>query len=148
MMMVDIPPDLSDNDKNVLLEQWRTCVEMADHISSRRDTMNSLFITINLSLIAAISLSWQGKSIIIAVSGVVLCYLWYHLIEYYRNLNNAKFEVILALEKGLPSQPFSEEWDSFEKKKSQEGTTLEKILPAVFILLHAGLSACIALMAV
>lgn len=139
--MVDKSSELSDNDKNILLEQWCTCVEMADHISSRRDTMNSLFITINLSLITAISLIWQVKSLAMAVSGIVICILWHRLIGYYRSLNKSKYEVINSIEEMLPAQPFKDEWAIFEKTKSKEGTNLEKNLPRLFIVLYLVLSA-------
>lgn len=30
-------------DKEALLSQWQTCVEMANSVSQRRDSMNNLF---------------------------------------------------------------------------------------------------------
>lgn len=47
-----------DNKKDDLLSiQWQTCVEMANSVSQRRDTMNNLFVTLNLAIIAGISIS-------------------------------------------------------------------------------------------
>ena len=40
-------------DKEVLLSQWQTCVEMANSVSQRRDSMNNLFVTLNIALLAA-----------------------------------------------------------------------------------------------
>lgn len=36
--------------ENHILEQWKTCVEMADNISERRVTTNNFFITLNTIL--------------------------------------------------------------------------------------------------
>ena len=33
----------------ITLTQWKTCVEMADSISKRRDTLNNTFTTLNIS---------------------------------------------------------------------------------------------------
>lgn len=41
-----------DSQEN-LLAQWQTCVEMANSVSERRDTMNNLFVTLNIAIIAA-----------------------------------------------------------------------------------------------
>lgn len=35
-----------DKDQDVLAI-WQTCVEMANGVSQRRDTMNNLFVTLN-----------------------------------------------------------------------------------------------------
>ena len=35
-------------DKELLLNQWQTCVDMANSVSQRRDNMNNIFITLNL----------------------------------------------------------------------------------------------------
>lgn len=40
------------DDKNSILVQWQTCVQMADSVSKRRDTTNHLFVTLNLALLA------------------------------------------------------------------------------------------------
>lgn len=37
------------------IEQWKTCVDMANKNSEKRNSANALFVTINSGLIAAIS---------------------------------------------------------------------------------------------
>ena len=32
--------------EDLILAQWQTCVEMANSVSQRRDTMNNVFITL------------------------------------------------------------------------------------------------------
>lgn len=121
----------------LLLAQWQTCVEMANSISQRRDTMNNIFITLNLAIMAAVSIVWDIKSILILVAGVVVCVLWLLFIRNYKQLNSAKFDVINRIEKDLPAQPFCEEWEKLQSnKKYMDGTKLEKCLPTMFIALY------------
>lgn len=121
-------------DSHVVLEQWKTCVEMANEISSRRDTMNNLFVTLNLAFIAAISLTWDAKISILSVVSIVVNIIWLLLIRYYKKINEAKYKIILKMEKDLPFQAFSDEWKVYKSGKySINGTTLELLLPCTFI---------------
>ena len=127
---------MKDN-KEIILAQWQTGVDMANSTSQRRDAMNNLFATLNIALIAATSIVWDLKSIMMAVGGVILCSVWLAFVKYFRQLNEAKFKVINDLEKKLPEQPFSDEWTILKKqKKRTEGTKLERILPIAFIILY------------
>lgn len=132
---------MKDN-KEIILAQWQTCVDMANSTSQRRDAMNNLFATLNIALIAATSIVWDLKSIMMAVGGVILCSVWLAFVKYFRQLNEAKFKVINDLEKKLPEQPFSDEWTILKKqKKRTEGTKLERILPIAFIILYIAIVA-------
>lgn len=121
-----------------LLQQWQTCVEMANSVSQRRDNMNNLFVSLNLAIIAAVSFAWDMKSLLILTAGIELCILWLFFIRTYRLLNKAKFDVINEIEKQLPSQPFNTEWMRLkENKKYKNATDLERVLPGTFIVLYA-----------
>lgn len=127
----------NESKDELLLTQWQTCVEMANSISQRRDTMNNIFVTLNLAIIAAVSVVWDIKSLLLLVSGIVVCILWILFIRNYKLLNTVKFEVINEMEKKLPSQPFNDEWDKLEgNKKYRDGTKLERLLPIMFIVLY------------
>ena len=91
---------------NAILSQWQTCVEMANNISQRRDSMNNLMVTLNLALITAISIAWDLKSMIMCFAGVVVSVMWILFINYFRRINKAKYDVIIALESKLPESPF------------------------------------------
>lgn len=121
----------------IILAQWQTCVEMANSISQRRDTMNNIFVTLNLAIIAAISITWNIKSLFILVAGIVVCVIWLLFIRNYKLLNTEKFNVINSIEKNLPVQPFNDEWEKLKNnKKYTDGTKLETILPIIFIILY------------
>lgn len=127
----------SEKDKELILSQWQTCVEMANSISQRRDTMNNIFVTLNLAIMAAVSWIWDIKSILILAAGIVVCVLWILFIRNYQQLNAAKFKIINRMEESLPFRPFNEEWEQLKKnKKYKDGTKLEKYLPAMFIAIY------------
>lgn len=127
----------ADKSEETLLTQWQTCVEMANAVSQRRDAMNNLFVTLNLAIVAAASFIWDAKTIMLLVSGIIVCVVWIFFIRNFRELNRAKFEVINKLEQSLPVSAFSDEWQSLKKsKKYIEGTKLEKVLPYAFCVLY------------
>lgn len=124
-------------DIETVLAQWQTCVDMANSISQRRDTMNNLFVTLNLAIVTAVSIIWDLRSIFIMIAGIVLCIIWILFIRNFKLLNREKFKVINKMEKALPEQPFNDEWDLLCKNiKYKDGTKLENTLPIMFIILY------------
>ena len=124
-------------DKELLLNQWQTCVDMANSVSQRRDNMNNIFITLNLAIMAAVSITWDIKSLFILIAGITICILWILNIRNYKLLNTAKFNVINSIEEKLPSAPFKDEWQFLKNsKKYMDSPTLERILPITFIILY------------
>lgn len=85
---------------------------MADRISARRALANAFFLTVNTGLVALVggsNLRWYA-----AVTGIVFAIAWWSLLQSYRTLNWAKFEVINAIEPRLPVQLFSDEWEHLQ----------------------------------
>lgn len=124
--------------KQDVLVIWQTCVEMANGVSQRRDTMNNLFVTLNIAVIAAVSWMWDVKTVFLCVAGLVICVVWLLYINNFKRLNTAKFQVIYDLEERLGVTPFKDEWDILKKtKRYLEGTKLERILPIAFALGYA-----------
>ena len=107
----------TDDKTEIVLAQWQTCVEMANSVSQRRDTMNNIFVTLNLAIVAAISINWDVKSLFILVAGIVVSVIWLLFIRNYKLLNTEKFNVINEIEKKLPVKPFNDEWKRLEKNK-------------------------------
>lgn len=71
-------------DKELLLNQWQTCVDMANSVSQHRDNMNNIFITLNLAIMAAVSITWDIKSLFILIAGITICILWMLNIRNYK----------------------------------------------------------------
>lgn len=127
----------TDEKTEIILAQWQTCVEMANSVSQRRDAMNNIFVTLNLAIVTAISITWDIKSLFILTAGVVVCVIWLLFIRNYKLLNTEKFDVINDIEKKLPVRPFNDEWNKLKSnKKYKDGTKLEKSLPIMFIALY------------
>lgn len=130
----------SNNDESkteILLAQWQTCVEMANAVSLRRDTMNNLFVTLNLAIIAAISFLWNFKTLALSVAGLTLCFIWILFIKNFKELNSEKYKIINEIEMQLPVQAFKEEWSNIKaNNKYIEGTRLEIVLPILFCFIY------------
>lgn len=127
-----------EDKKQDVLAIWQTCVEMANGVSQRRDTMNNLFVTLNIAVIAAVSWMWDVKTVFLCVAGLVICVVWLLYINNFKRLNTAKFRVIYDLEERLGVTPFKDEWDILKKtKRYLEGTKLERIQPIAFALGYA-----------
>lgn len=121
----------------VVLEQWKTCVEMANSNTEKRTNSNNIFITINAALLAVVSFSLEYKSIILSVVGIAVCVVWLYSIESYKKLSSVKYHIVNEIEQSLPLKPFTYEWDKLNGEKKYFGLTrIEKILPGLFILLY------------
>ncbi|NCE76025.1 hypothetical protein D1157_13625 [Anaerotruncus sp. X29] len=126
-----------DNYDSVLLEQWKTCVEMANSNTEKRTNSNNIFITINAALLAVVSFSLDYKSIILSVVGIAVCIVWLYSIENYKKLSSVKYHIVNEIEDRLPLAPFSYEWEKLNNEKKYIGLTrIEKVLPWLFAFLY------------
>jgi hypothetical protein len=114
---VDQPPPASAApvDRATELDLYKLAVEMADRISARRGAANTFFLTVNTGLAALLggsSLRWY-----VAAAGIVFALAWWWLLQSYRRLSSAKFQVINSLEPDLPTQLYTEEWKYLQAAK-------------------------------
>lgn len=124
----------------IISSEWQTCVDLVNSTSGRRDSMNNLFVTINLALLAAITYIKEFKTIILLISGMLICVVWFLYINYYKKLNEERYRIIRDLETYLPQQPITEEWNALKKKKMFfNATTLERAFPIGFCILYIGI---------
>jgi hypothetical protein len=131
-------------------EIYKIAVEMADRISARRGLANSFFLTINTTTLGV--LGTHAGSWYLAVAGIILCISWWALLKSYRDLNGAKFEIILAMEERLPARLYGNEWDRLRKERVhfalrlaamrpwiaqyRELGVVERIVPWVFMVVY------------
>ena len=133
-----------------IIEIYKLYVEMADRISSRRQTANSFFLTINSAIVALVGyvnlVSSQTSAAflfyaLVAIAGMILSYLWYRLVLSYKQLNSGKFKVIHAIESMLPLRPYDAEWIALGEGKNpslyKPFTHIEIFVPWVFFAIHA-----------
>ena len=89
----------------------------------------------------------------VAVAGLIFALAWWWLLQSYRRLNWAKFEVIDSIEPRLPVQLFSREWRYLEAMKAprrlwppaalrawlrsyHELGTIERVVPFAFAAIY------------
>ncbi len=135
------------------LEQYRLATEMADRVSARRGAANTYFVSLQSALIAALGFLSSGDTpadswVLTAVcaAGVVIAVTWYLLLRSYRDLNRAKFAVILRIEEALPHHIFGDEWSELKRDpvkrwrpRYAELGTVERLVPAAFAALNVAL---------
>lgn len=63
-----------DTYESVVLEQWKTCVEMANCNSEKRNNSNNIFITINVAILAVLGFSIEYKSLMLSLTGICICF--------------------------------------------------------------------------
>lgn len=131
-----------------LFDIYKLYVDMADKISSRRQTANSFFFTVNTAIIAIVGYVQlgleRGKTTgfywLVSLAGIALCFAWYRLIRSYKDLNSGKFKVIHAIEQHLPISPYDAEWVALGQGKDSKlylpFARVEMVVPWVFLALH------------
>ncbi len=132
------------------LELYKLAVEMADRISARRGVANSFFLTASTGVVAL--LGTQDVRWYLAAAGIVFSVTWWALLKSYRELNGAKFEIILAMEQRLPVRVYGDEWDRLRREpvrpslrrdrlrswlaQYRELGRVERVMPWIFALIY------------
>ncbi len=141
--------DYGSDYKNHVIELYKFYAGTADAVSTRRQSANNFFLTLNTALIAVIGYSFRYSSvnnafvwmqIPIIVLGLALCYQWYRTIKSHKQLNDGKFGVILSIEKKLPFAPYDSEWKALgegkDPQKYEQTTHIEMNIPWLFVVLY------------
>jgi len=132
--------------KKDVLELYKTYLEMTDRISSRRQSANSFFLTINTALVGLVSYIQIGRNDsswywLIAIAGIFICFTWYRLIRSYKDMNTGRFKVIHEIEKILPLAVYDSEWEALGRGKNPkiylQFTKIELRVPLIFAMIHA-----------
>jgi hypothetical protein len=133
-----------------VLEQYKLFLETEERLVSRRQEENRFFLSINALVVAVVSvLLRQGISdrlasagiSLLAAAGLALCVAWFSIINSYKTLNTAKFDVIADFEQQLPVRMFGAEWEAAEVRGYKPFTVIERRVPFVFGALHAAAAA-------
>lgn len=136
------------------IELYRLAVEMADRVSSRRTAANNFFLALHAAMVTVVGLirPLQSSSavarpqlfdplpiVVTSIAGLALAAAWFLGLRSYRDLNRAKYAVIVAMEKRLPAQVFGDEWQSLRKDdvpwwrgSYTEQGTVERVVPLIF----------------
>lgn len=122
--------------QDLIFKQYSLYVEMADRISQRRNACNIFFISLFSAISGFLVYCHNPANSIIAkiifCSLLIgLCIIWIKLIQSYKSLNAAKFQVINDMEEYLPVKLFSKEYEIYKKERF-EFSVLEQWIPIVF----------------
>lgn len=138
-----------------VLAQYTLYVELTDRLSARRGVANRFFLTVNSAILAVIGVATRGAMAMVSAWGIAMvlaalliqCAVWAETIASHRRLAAAKWHVVGALERHLPTRPWSRaEWGLLTGKGSSRHTlltTAELAVPALFGCLYVA-AACVA----
>lgn len=133
--------------KSHLMLQYKLYVEAADRVSARRATANTFFLGTNTALVTIMGFAIPQLleqhslwAILYTVGGIFLNYYWNTIINSYRQLNTAKFQVIHELEQRLPAKLYDYEWEllgnGVNAKKYKQLTKVEQSVPYIFMAIY------------
>ncbi|MBP3768922.1 MAG: hypothetical protein J6I48_02265 [Lachnospira sp.] len=126
-----------NKEHEIIVNEWQTCVQMANALCQRRDEMNNRFCVLNTAIIGFNITVCNKNTWIIILIGLVTCIVWIFLIVNYKILKVEKYKVIKDLEMNMPLKPFCREWIYLNRSKRYiESTKIEIVMPIVFILLY------------
>ena len=123
-----------DANEEILFEQYRLYVEMANNITNHRNNTNKFYVTLISLLISIFSIitSITHELIIFIIPLMIIIgisYIWMKNIESYSALNHGKFDVIDEIENKLPTRGFTIEWELIKLYNYKELTKVEKNVP-------------------
>lgn len=142
--------DLEEN-KEYLLEQYKIFSDTAEALVTRRQNMNSFYISANTALItvgATVFALCDEKNIIskllivlaLSIPGIMLNVSWRRTLASYFINNRGKMKILSLLERQLPASLYDAEWKAMKNKYSKEKyvsfTESEKNLPLIFTIFY------------
>lgn len=121
-----------EEDRQLLLEQYKIMVGSTEKVTDQRMRVNNLFFTVTSSILSvslvigkAFEFSVVGAIGMLALSimALVVTYLWEKLVRSYGKLNTGKFTVIDQIEKQLRTNMFEHEWNVLKDQVGYESNT-------------------------
>ncbi len=123
--------------QDMIWNQYNLMVQSSELLVSRRQTVNSLYLSASFALLAgigvlvssvsAITIKWASSGgIFLGLVGIALAYNWKRTLQSYGLLNKAKFQVIGALENLMPAKLFDAEWKVLEAKRYKSTTSMDQ----------------------
>ena len=108
-------------DRQIAFEQYKLYLDLTDRLSQRRQTASSFFVTLVTGVVGILGYAESPHTyILISTAGLILCVLWWRIIQSYSNLNRSRFDVIYAMETLLPLRPYTAEWDAVGRGASPD----------------------------
>jgi len=128
----------SPENKAQFFELYKMMVSSSEALVSRRQGVNTFFLTMNGLLLTAVGLFVRGGSDgqLQAAGILVLCSAWRSLIISFGQLNSGKFAIINTMERDLAASIYAAEWEALERGENsnvyRSFTSREVIVPVAF----------------
>lgn len=142
-------PPASDAETRQTLDLYKIMVDSSESLVSRRQAVNTFFLTMNGALLTASGIIVQSSGgsrlggvgiAVLAVAGAILCAAWRSLITSFGQLNRGKFQVINTIERHLKAAIYAAEWEALgrgENPKIYRSFTAREIwVPNALLVLH------------
>ncbi len=142
------PPD-GTADTQQALDLYKIMVQSSEGLVSRRQAVNTFFLTMNAALLTGFGLIIQNSGnnkvgalgiAALAMAGTILCAAWRSLIRSFGQLNRGKFQVINAIERYLKVAIYAAEWEALGRgenpKVYRTFTSREIWVPNALLVLH------------
>ena len=141
------------NDDNVdpekLFEQYKLFSDTSESLVTRRQNVNSFYITANTALftVAVTVFSLNANLIsqiiitmVLSIPGILLNGSWLKVMESYSLINSSKMKILGMIEKRLSASLFDAEWEIMSNKYNKQRyisfSDREKTLPKIFKALY------------
>lgn len=117
--------NLSEDEKDRLMDQYIHYGEVAIETANQRVQMNRFFGLILTSILAGLfalargNLTTTNVAIVLFASGFgsLICYFWYQSLQSYRRLNKARYAILNEIESVLPVRMYLDEWRYLKREK-------------------------------
>lgn len=142
-------PPIDASSKQGTVDFYKMMVASSESLVSRRQAVNTFFLTINGALLTASGLIVKGAGavslnalgvFVLSVAGAILCGAWRSLITSFGQLNRGKFQVINTIERYLNTAIYAAEWEALgrgEKPSVYRSFTSREIwVPNALLVLH------------
>lgn len=151
----------TDEECRQVSELYKVMVSSSESLVTRRQAVNTFFLTMNGALLTAIGLIVQNAGdrrlgalavLVLALAGLLLALAWRSLIRSFGQLNAGKFRVINSIEKFLPVSIYEAEWVALERGRNpkvyRSFTSREIWVPNAMAGLHAVVTAVCLVLAI
>lgn len=142
-------PPTNEAESQQALDLYKIMVQSSESLVSRRQGVNTFFLTMNGALLTASGLIVQTSGgdefgavgiAVLAIAGIVLCAAWRSLIVSFGQLNQGKFQVINAIERYLKAAIYAAEWEALgrgeDPKIYRSFTSREIWVPNALMAIH------------
>ncbi|MEM7722697.1 MAG: hypothetical protein AAF376_10005 [Pseudomonadota bacterium] len=127
-------------------EQYKFYWEALDRLSQRRSTSSTFAIAVNSAILGMVGLVEatfaENGTFLIALSGLIVSFVWLFQIFSNRQLLKAKFKVIHELEEHLGLKLFRREWEIISDHRGKQiwpNAFFEQLFPVIFIMIFGAL---------